>query len=186
MSSVDQTQILSRAKFNRHPRWAMGIGAALTVLGFVAIVFPFFASLAVEQLIGWILIMSGFLSALNASHRSPKHGLLLSLLGALLASAVGIMLVLYPLSGIVSLTLLIAAFFLAGGLVRITLALRLRRVGAYGPTLFSGILALGLGGLIIAQWPQAAAWLIGLLIGVDLIFAGIASMALATSSRSAA
>jgi uncharacterized membrane protein HdeD (DUF308 family) len=180
MEDAEQVAALASTELKRHRGWAIGVGLVLAALGIAAIVFPLFASLAVEQFVGWILVMSGLVGTLHALRGTAKHGLVLSLLGALLSFAVGIVLVLYPFSGILSLTLLIASFFIAGGLLRIVLALQLRRIGRYGLTLASGVLALAFGVSIVLIWPAAAAWLIGLLVGIDLIFAGIGSLALAT------
>ncbi len=179
MSSTQRPLSVTRADFRHHRGWAVGAGIALVLLGLAAIVFPFLASLAVEQLVGWILVMSGFVGLLNALRQSAEHGFGLSLLAALLSLGIGIVLVLYPLSGILSLTLLVATLLVGGGLLRIFLAWRLRHTRGYRLTLASGLLGVGLGAVIIVQWPQAAAWLIGVLVGIDLVFAGLVSLALA-------
>jgi uncharacterized membrane protein HdeD (DUF308 family) len=174
-------QLITTIDVRRRRRWVIAGSALLTLLGLAAIVFPFMASLAIEQLIGWILVLSGVVGTFNALHSRAHHGFALALVGALLGLGVGVVLVLFPFSGILSLTLVIAAFLIAGGLLRIILAVQLRRVGRYWLTLASGALGLAFGLLIVAAFPEAATWLIGLLVGVDLIVAGVASLALATT-----
>jgi uncharacterized membrane protein HdeD (DUF308 family) len=155
----------------------------MVALGIAAIAFPFVATLAVELLIGWILAISGALGIVQAFRVAKWKGFLLSLLGALLSLGVGAVLLLYPFAGIVSLTLLIAALFLVGGAFRILLAFRVRPLDHWGWLLVSGILALVLAILILAQWPEAAAWVIGVLVGIDLIFSGWTLMLLAMAAR---
>lgn len=166
--------------------WFMVLGVVMVLLGIAAIVFPSVATLAVELFIGWILVFSGVAGIVNAFHVSKWAGFLFSMFGALLALGVGIILLLFPLSGILSLTLLVAAFLIASGLLRIFLAFRLRPLDHWGWHLFGGMLALVLAGLILSQLPEAAAWIIGLLIGVDLIFSGWTLIMLAASARRSA
>jgi uncharacterized membrane protein HdeD (DUF308 family) len=133
--------------------------------------------------VGWILVLSGALGLVHAFRAAKWKGFLLSLLWALLSLGVGIALLVYPFTGMLSLTLLITVFFLAGGTLRIVQALRLRPADYWGWLLASGILALLLGGLILAQWPMAATWVIGVLVGIDLIFAGWTSALLGMAAR---
>jgi uncharacterized membrane protein HdeD (DUF308 family) len=173
--------ISTEVKGNRN--WFLVLGVVTVLLGMAAIFFPFFASLAVELLIGWALVFSGVAGIVHAFRTSKWKGFVFSLLGALLSLGAGIVLLLYPLTGILSLTLFIAAFFLAGGVFRIILALRLRPFDHWGWLLFGGALDLVLAALILTQWPEAAAWIIGLLVGIDLIFAGWTMIMLAAAAR---
>ena len=108
---------------------------------------------------------------MHAFRAARWKGFILAMMGALLSLGIGILL-LYPLTGILSLTLVIAVFFMAGGLFRILLAFRLRPLDHWGWLLVSGILSLLLAAIILTQWPTAAAWLLGLLVGIDLMFSG--------------
>jgi uncharacterized membrane protein HdeD (DUF308 family) len=171
------------AEVHEHRNWFLLVGVLMVVLGVAAIAFPFAATMAIEVLIGWILVISGLAGILQAYRSARWKGFLLTLLGALLALAVGALLLLYPLTGALSLTLLIAAFFLTGGGLRVLLALKVRPLDQWGWMLASGVLALAIAVLILVQWPEAAAWIIGLLVGVDLIFGGWTSIMLALAAR---
>ena len=163
--------------------WIMFLGAVLVALGIAAIAFPFVATVAVELLIGWILVVSGGLGLINAL-RTPKwRGFTFSLLGAALSLAIGLLLLAYPMTGVLSLTLVMVAFFAAGGVLRVMLALKLRPLDNWGWLLASGVLALLLAALILVQWPLAAGWVIGLLVGIDLLAAGVILIALARAVR---
>ena len=160
------------SEVREHRLWFLALGIAMVLLGIAAIAFPFMATLAVELLLGWILLANGALGIVHAFRASRWNGFMLAMLAALLSLGIGILLLLYPLTGILSLTLVIAVFFMAGGLFRILLAFRLRPLDHWGWLLVSGILSLLLAAIILTQWPTAAAWLLGLLVGIDLMFSG--------------
>lgn len=168
---------------SQHRRGFLVVGILMIVLGTAAIAFPFAATLATELFVGWILAISGVLGIVQAFRASRWKGFLWSLLGALLALGVGILLLFYPLTGILSLTFLLTVFFISGGILRIILAFRLRPHDHWGWLLVSGILALLLAALILSRWPVAAAWVIGLLVGIDLIFTGLTSVMLSMAAR---
>lgn len=174
---------LVTAEVHEHRNWFLGLGILLVALGVGAIIFPFAATIAIEVLIGWTLVISGVAGIVHAYRAARWKGCLFALLGALFSLAIGALLLIYPLTGALTLTLLIAAFFLAGGVFRILLALKVRPLDHWDWMLASGILALAIAVLILAQWPEAAAWIIGLLVGVDLIFGGWTSIMLALAAR---
>ncbi len=162
-----------------HKGWFIALGVLLIILGTAAIVFPFVAALAATLLIGWILLFAGIGQSTHAFRVHRWRGFMLALLGGILAMAVGISLLFFPLAGILSLTLLIGAYFLANGTIRIVLSLQLRPAPGWGWMLFGGIISILLSLLVLVQWPSAATWLIGLLVGVDLVFGGWALLWLA-------
>ncbi|MGA9575164.1 MAG: HdeD family acid-resistance protein [Lysobacterales bacterium] len=166
-----------------HRNWFLVMGAVMVLLGLAAIVFPFIATLAVELSIGWILLISGAAGIAQAIRAARWKGFLFSLLSALLSLGIGVILLLYPLTGILSLTVLLATFFIIVGIFRILQAMSLRPHDHWGWLLTSGILALVLAALIIIQWPEAVAWVIGLLVGIDLIFNGWTLVMLANAAR---
>jgi len=180
-SEKNDTTITHEAKKNR--MWFMVLGIVMILLGVAAIVFPFTVTLATELFIGGVLVIGGVGGIVNAFHAVKWEGFLLFMLTALLALGVGTLFLLFPLPGILSLTLLVAVFFTIDGALRIFLAFRLRPLDQWKWQLFSGMLALVLAGLILAQWPEAAAWLIGLLVGINLFVSGWALIMLAAAAR---
>lgn len=171
----------TQVKENR--TWFMLLGIMMMILGGAAIVFPFIATLAMELFIGWALVIIGAMGIVSAFQAAKWKGFLLSLLSALLALGIGVLLLLFPLPGILSLTLLVAAYLIVSGILRIFLAFRLRPLDHWGWHLIGGSLALVLALLILTQWPEAATWIIGLLVGVDLIFSGWTLIMLAVATR---
>jgi uncharacterized membrane protein HdeD (DUF308 family) len=161
---------LSEAR--EHWLWFLALGIILVLLGTAAMFFPFVATLAGELMFGWILLFSGISQSIFALRLRHQPDSWLAVLSGLLTFGVGLILLLAPVTGILSLTLLLAVFFLANGMFRIVQALQRRPAAGWGWSLAGGALSLLLGLMVLAQWPSASAWLLGLLIGIDLMFTG--------------
>jgi uncharacterized membrane protein HdeD (DUF308 family) len=164
--------------------WFMSLGVVLMALGAIAIAVPAMATLAVELLIGWILIFGAVMHIIDAFWIHHLRQSIFELLLGILYLVIGILLLSHPLKGVLTLTLLLSIFFLAGGIFKVILALELRTVTNWGWMLASGILALVLGGLILKGLPSSAAWAIGLLLGIDLIVTGWSVFAIALAAHS--
>ena len=181
--STTATTLTWEARANHN--WFMGLGIGSTLLGLAAIIFPFTAALTIELLIGWLLVLSGVFGLVHAWRTNRWHGFHFSLISSLVALAIGLLLVLFPRSGILSLALLVSLFFLATGIMRIMTAWRLRPLDRWLWLLFSGIVALVLALLILLMWPEAAGWVIGVLLGIDLLFSGITLILISLAARQA-
>ena len=167
----------------RHSVWFLTVGIVTIVLGIAALVFPKIATITVELFVGSILTIYGALGTIHAFRNARWNGFLWSLFGALFAFGAGLLLLLFPMTGVFSLTLLVTAFFLASGIFRVLLAFRLRPADRWSWLLLSGLLAITLAVTITVQWPEPAIWIIGMLLGIDLIFSGSASILLARAAR---
>ncbi|MEE4376457.1 MAG: HdeD family acid-resistance protein [Candidatus Competibacteraceae bacterium] len=163
--------------------WFIGLGIVLIGLGVIAISAPFAATLAVELLIGWLLVFSGIAHGIHAFQTVRWRGFSLQLTLAALNLLIGFVLVANPLQGVLALTLVLAAFFMIEGVFKIMMALQLKGMGHWGWLLLSGILGLVVGLLIGLEWPSTATWAIGLLLGIDLIFGGISLLMLVLAMR---
>jgi uncharacterized membrane protein HdeD (DUF308 family) len=152
--------------------WLLGLGILLSALGLLLIVAPAVGTLAIDLLIGWFLIIGGVAQLYHAFLEKAWRGFLLELLSGILYLVVGVLLVFYPLAGAQALTLFLAVFLTIEGLVRIVMAIRVRPVHGWGWLLVGGIVTVILGVLIWTQWPGAALWVIGLLVGINLLFTG--------------
>ena len=177
MYLTPENQITREIRDNRG--WIIALGIVLIVLGVVAVLFPVMASFAVNLIIGAVLAASGIVELVRSVRMSTRKGLWLGVLNGVLALVIGMLLLLFPLPGVLSLALLVSVFFLVGGVLRMMLAWQLKPHDHWGWVMTSGVLALVLGALIVWQWPEAGAWIIGLLVGIDLIFAGWNSLFLA-------
>ena len=118
-----------------------------------------------------------------AFHSQSVGGFLWKLLLAVLYGFAGVYLLMNPVVGVASLTLLLAFFLFVEGILEIVLYFNIRRVAYAGWVLFDGIITLLLGFLIWAQWPSSSAWVIGTLVGISLIFSGISRLMLSLATR---
>jgi uncharacterized membrane protein HdeD (DUF308 family) len=161
----------------------MTVGVLAILIGCVAIVVPAVASVGTAIFIGWILVVaSGFLAA--AAFTATSIGtVVLRLLWALLTLIVGLWLIVEPHNGTLTLTLVLGIYFLFMGLTRIAVAFAGRGQQGAGLVGLSGFAGLLIGILVLAEFPSSADWAIGLLVGIDLIFAGWTLTALAIVGR---
>jgi len=163
-------------------------GVVLLVLGATAVVLPPIATLAVTILFGWLFLISGVVGLITTFWMRSAPGFWWSLISAALGIVVGLLLLARPLGGALSLTLLLVAFFIVEGAVSIMFALDHKRElsGQWGWMLLSGIIDLALAMMIFAGLPSTAAWALGLLVGINMIFGGAAMIAMALHARKSA
>jgi uncharacterized membrane protein HdeD (DUF308 family) len=170
-----------------HEHWMFYLveGIVLVALGAAAIIIPPIATLTVTIFLGWLFLISGVVGLVTTFRMREAPGFWWSLVSGILAIAVGVMLIVWPVSGAASLTLVLIAFFLIEGIASIMFALDHRKElsGTWGWMLASGIVDLLLGGIILAGFPISAAWAIGLLVGINLTFGGVALIAMALQAR---
>jgi uncharacterized membrane protein HdeD (DUF308 family) len=171
-----------------HWRLFLGEGIVLLILGILAIVVPQIATIAAEVLIGWLVLVSGIVGMIATLRMRNAPGFWWSLLSAVLGIVAGIVLLRWPLSGAISLTLILTVFLVIEGVTSILFALEHKRElsGRWGMMLLSGIVDLLLAGLIFTGFPGTAAWAIGLLVGINLVFGGSALIAMALHARNPA
>jgi uncharacterized membrane protein HdeD (DUF308 family) len=163
-------------------------GIILLVLGVLAIIVPMLATLAVAIFIGWLFLISGVVGLITTFWARHAPGFWWSLLSAVLGIAAGVVLLAWPVTGAVSLTLLLIVFFIIEGVASIMYAFEHKRElsGRWGWMLVSGIIDLILAAIIWAGLPGTAAWALGLLVGINLLFGGGAMVGMALHARSEA
>ncbi len=163
--------------------WSMFWGILMFVCGILAISLPLASSIGIVILLGWLLVFAGVSHLFFAFHCHSVGGVLWQVLLAIVYAIAGIYMLMNPLLGVLSLTLLLAVFLLVEGILEIALYFRIRRVRHGGWILFDGIVTLILGILIWAQWPSSSVWLIGTLVGISLIFSGVSRFMLSLAIR---
>jgi uncharacterized membrane protein HdeD (DUF308 family) len=159
-------------------------GVILSILGVIAIAAPNFTTLFAESWIAVILIFAGFTKLVYATQTRHQGGFIWKLLLSGLYIATGIMLFVYPFTGILTLTLLLGSFLLAEGTFELILAFKLRPQDNWTWILGDGIITLILGAMIWFQWPFNAPWLLGTLVGVSIIFTGVSRVMLSLNAPS--
>ena len=181
----NQVQAAVARAIREHATFFLVEGVILLILGVLAILLPPFATLAVTIIFGWIFLVSGLIGWVTTLGARGAPGFWWSLVSAVLATAAGLILLIQPAGGALSLTLLLIAFFAIEGVVSVLYALEHRRElsGRWEWMLVSGIIDLVLAGIIFAGLPGTAAWALGVLVGVNMIFGGTALIAMALHAR---
>jgi uncharacterized membrane protein HdeD (DUF308 family) len=170
----------------KYRTWYMIYGVVLIALGLFAIAMPNVATLAVELMVGWLLVIGGafgLIAAFSGGQSTP--GFWWSLLVSVLYLLAGIALLWHPVAGVVTLTLILVAYLIAGGIVKAVMSMNLRSVlpKAWGWMLFSALVDIVLAVLILSGWPGSAGWVIGLLVGINLLMTGVALVLASYYSR---
>jgi uncharacterized membrane protein HdeD (DUF308 family) len=168
---------------SRNWGWLLAFGILMIILGMFAIGAPAVATVAVQIMLGWILVIGGIAEGIHAFMAQGWRGFLLELLSAILYLGVGVLLLVNPVAGALALTVVLAVFLIVEGIFKIIMATRVRDHRGWGWLLASGILSVILGVLIWAEWPASGLWVIGLLVGIQLLFTGWALVMLALAAR---
>ncbi len=187
MNQPNIERIQRRVATSLHEHWVLFLveGIVLMVLGLAAIVLPPIATLAVEILFGWLFLISGIMGLITTFWMRQAPGFWWALLSAVLGIGAGLVLLAWPLSGVLSLTLVLIVFFTIEGVASIMFALEHKRElsGRWGFMLASGIVDLIVAGIVLMGLPGTAAWAIGLLVGINMVFGGSALIAMALHAR---
>jgi uncharacterized membrane protein HdeD (DUF308 family) len=187
--STNQPEI-KRIQLAAHDHWVLFLveGVVLVVLGATAIIIPVLATLAATIILGWLFLVSGIMGLVSTFWMRQAPGFWWALISAVLGIVVGVLLLAAPIRGALSLTIVLISFFIIEGIVSIMFALDHKRElsGKWGWMLMSGIVDLVLGAMIFAGLPSTAAWAIGLLVGINMVFGGTALAAMALHARDTA
>lgn len=165
--------------------WFLALGIVLIVAGLAAIAFPLFSTIAAKIMLGWLFLIGGVMLILHAFNAQAWQGFLWSLLIGILYAVAGGYLAFFPLTGLLTLAILLAMLFIAEGVFEVIMALRVRPHEGWGFLLLSGIAALLVGVLIGIDLPGSAVWALGLLVGINLLFSGWSYVFLAMAGRRA-
>jgi uncharacterized membrane protein HdeD (DUF308 family) len=161
--------------------WALllALGVLMVILGTIGLFQPVVYTLATTILYGALLLVGGGAGIVTAFRLDNWKGRLAAILLSILYLVAGAIMLLYPVLGALSLTLVVGAFLLASGLIKIWMGFSHREQSGWGWLVASGLLSLLLGILIYAQFPGSGLWVLGLFLAIELIFDGWGLMMLA-------
>ena len=163
--------------------WAIALSVLLILAGILAIVVPPAAGIGVAIVIAWLVLLGGIAHLAIAWHIRSTGGMIWELLVGLLYLAVAVYMLLWPVAGLASLTLLLAAYLFGRGILELILGFRIRHISGASWLFFDGVIALILGAMIGLSWPSSSEWAIGTLIGISMLFAGINRLPMALAAR---
>jgi len=166
--------------------WSVVWGVLLIIFGILAIGSPMVAAIAVSTVIAWLIVLAGVIHLVVAFHAHRAGSLIWKLLVGIAYLCFGVYLLLHPLLGVASLTLVLACLFLIEGILNIVLFFRMRAMRGSSWVLIDGFVTLLLGLMIYLQWPSSSAWAIGTLVGISMLISGITRVMLSLAVRRAA
>ena len=165
--------------------WSILWGVSLIVLGMVAVASPFLAAVAVNAAIAWLIALAGLVHLVLAFQAHGAGSVIWKLLVGIAYVFFGGYLIVHPVAGVASLTLVLASLFLIEGILDVVLFFKMRPLRGSNLVLLDGIITLALGLMIYMQWPSSSAWAIGTLVGVSLIISGVTRVMLSYAVRKA-
>ncbi len=163
--------------------WTIAFSILLIVLGLVALALPFLAGVAITAIVAWLLLFGGIAHLVLAFHvRGAGSHLWEALIGVAYIIA-GVFLFLHPVAGLVSLTLFLGAYLFVKGIFELIAGFSTRGVPGRGWLFFDAVISILIAALIWSHILSAAAWAVGTLVGVAILFSGISRLAFAFAAR---
>jgi uncharacterized membrane protein HdeD (DUF308 family) len=183
--TISDIQGSVRHSVRLHWRLFLAQGVIMTILGVLAVIWPQLSTVAVDVYVGWLFLLSGAVGLVAMFFAPAVSAFFWSLFTAALSLFVGVLLLWHPIEGVVSLTLVLIAFFIAEGIFQIAASLNYRQAfhDSWGWMLASGVADLILAALIVSGWPSAASWALGVVVGANLITSGIAIIMVSLAAR---
>jgi len=169
---------------NKSVGWSIALSVLMIVAGVLAIASPLAAGIAVNVLVAWLLVFSGAIHLVFAWYRPSAGGLIWEVLVAILYGFIGVYVLMHPVRGLESLTLALAIYLLVEAILEFVLGFTLRPLPGSGWLLFDGLITLILAVMIWRTWPSSSAWVIGLLVGISMLFSGTSRLMLSLAARS--
>jgi uncharacterized membrane protein HdeD (DUF308 family) len=163
-----------RETVRRHSLWYLIQGALMILGGILALIYPIMSSGAVVLFLGWVLIVSGVVQGISLIDARNVPHFWLQLVSVVLSIVVGLLLIRNPQQGLLTVTLLLIVFFMVEGFSKVIFSLTIRPFPNWGWILVSGIIGILLSLFLWANLPVTAIWLLGLLVGIQLISEGAA------------
>ncbi|MGD8430031.1 MAG: HdeD family acid-resistance protein [Ectothiorhodospiraceae bacterium] len=172
-----------RDTVRRHSVWFLIQGGLMVIGGVLALIYPVISSLAVASLMGWVLIISGLAQGVSLMGARNVPHFWIQLISVVLSVMIGWLFLLHPREGVATLALLLIVFLMVEGMSKVVFALTIRPFPNWHWLLASGVLGVALSILLLSLLPTSAIWLLGLLLGVQLVSEGLAIVYLARQAR---
>jgi uncharacterized membrane protein HdeD (DUF308 family) len=166
-----------------HWRLLLGIGIGIELTGLFSILVPIVASISVAILAGWILLVGGVVQFAHVLRQTAGWDRIWRLFLAAVTAVAGLSLLLFPLSGTITITFVLVVWFWVSGATKIGAWWRMRGAGGSWMLGVNGLVSVLLGALIWASLPSSAAWAIGLLVGIELIIYGMSLISAGLAGR---
>ena len=164
--------------------WSIGLSVLMIVAGILAIASPLAAGIAVNLLVGWLLIFSGCAHLAFAWYARSGGGVIWELLLGVLYIFIGVYLLAHPLAGLMSLTIALAVYLFLEAILEFVMGFTLRPPPGSRWLVFDGVVTLVLAVMIWKTWPINTPWIIGTLVGISMLFSGTTRLMLSLAAHS--
>jgi uncharacterized membrane protein HdeD (DUF308 family) len=186
--SINEDELVGAVRRSLKEHWQLFViqGILLIILGALAVAAPVIASVAFAAFIGWLLFFAGVFRAVSLFRAPHAPGYWSSLLLSILTAILGLIIAVFPLQGAITLTMVLTAYFIVHGISSFALAFSIKGdTGRWVLLFLGGIIDLALAALVIAGWPSTSIFILGLYVGINLLFTGFALIFAALGAREA-
>ena len=173
----------AKTEINREVGWSIVLSVLMIVAGILAIIVPPASGIAVTILLGWLMVFAGAAHLAYAWHTRSGGGLFWGILLGIIYIAAGGCVLLHPMAGLASLTVVLAVYLLVESGLEFILSFQLRPLAGSGWLLFDGIVSFILATMIWRTWPASTMWVVGTLVGIGMLFSGVARLMISLAAR---
>lgn len=166
--------------------WSVAVSLFIILAGILAIGLPVAAGVAVNLVVAWLLVFCGVAHLVFGWHLRGVGGMVWQILLGLVYIAIGAYLLVHPIAGLATLTLALAFYLFAEGLLELIFSFQIRPRRGWGWLLFDAVITLVLAIMIWRTWPSSTEWVIGTLVGISMIFSGATRLMLSLAARDVA
>lgn len=163
--------------------WSIAVSLLMILAGILAIGLPLAAGIAVNIVVAWLLVFCGAAHLVFAWDLRRAGGAIWQILLGVLYVGIGVYLLAHPVAGLLALTLALAIYLFAEGVLELVLSFQVRPRQGWGWLLLDGIVTLVLGAMVWRTWPGSSEWAIGTLVGISMIFSGSTRLMLSLAAR---
>jgi uncharacterized membrane protein HdeD (DUF308 family) len=171
------------ADLHKETTWSIVLSVLIMIAGFLAIALPLTAGIAFTLIAAWMLIFVGVLHIVFAFRSGRASAAVWQVLLGIVYGFIGAYILMHPVAGLAGLTFAIAAYLFAEAVLEMVLAIQLRPAAGTGWLIFDSIITFILAVMIWSTWPSSAAWVIGVLIGISMLFSGLTRLMLTLAAR---
>jgi uncharacterized membrane protein HdeD (DUF308 family) len=182
---METTSVPVPASTRRSLNWSIDLSVLMIVAGLLAIVVPPAAGIAVTLIVGWLLMFSGAAHFVYAWHTRRAGTVVWEILVGVAYLVVGFYVLWNPVLGLASLTFALAIYLFVECILEFVMGWQLRPRPGSGMLYVDGIITLILAILILRTWPSSSGWILGLLVGISMLFSGITRLAISVAAKRA-
>jgi len=163
--------------------WSIVLSVLIMIAGFLAIALPLIAGIAFTLILGWMLIFTGVLHIVFAFRAGQARMAVWQVLLGLVYGFIGVYILMNPAAGLAGLTFAIAVYLFVEAVLELALAIQLRPAPGTGWLIFDSVITFILAVMIFSTWPSSAAWVVGVLVGISMLFSGMTRLMLTLAAR---